>query len=48
MATALIECPCGTPKRKEVVAGLVRLPAVVVGSWYYKEGDFHRRWVELR
>jgi hypothetical protein len=31
MATALIECPCGTAKRKQVVARQIR-PVVVVGG----------------
>jgi hypothetical protein len=40
MATALIECPCGTPNRKRVVAELMRIPAAVVGSGYDYQ-NFH-------
>jgi hypothetical protein len=35
MATALTECPLGTPKRKQIVAGQM-LPAVEVGSHSYR------------
>jgi hypothetical protein len=46
MATALIECPCGTPKRK-TVAGQMVLPAVELGGFSYNRGDFHKPWMEL-
>jgi hypothetical protein len=48
LATALIECPCGTPNRKAVVAEQMVLPAAVVGSSSYKKGAFHRLWMELK
>jgi hypothetical protein len=33
MATALIECPCGTANRKQIVAGQMVLPAFVVNPF---------------
>jgi hypothetical protein len=46
MATALAECPLGTSKRKQVVAGKM-LPAVEVGSTSYTRGAFNALWQEL-
>jgi hypothetical protein len=47
MATALINCPRGTPFRKQNVAGQMALPAAVVNSCSYKQGLFHKLWLEL-
>jgi hypothetical protein len=54
MATALIECPCGTANMKRTVAGQMhegrwpfRQTAVGVGSSSYRQGDFNRPWMEL-
>jgi hypothetical protein len=46
MATALTECPWGTSKRKQIVAGQM-LPAVEVGSYSYEKGAFQQLWLEL-
>jgi hypothetical protein len=43
MATALTECPLGTSKRKQIVAGQV-LPAAEVGSTSYIRGAFTTLW----
>ena len=51
MATALIliKWPCGTPNRKQIVAGQIVLPApAVINSRSYKQGPFHKLWLELR